>query len=553
MTQPAAVRRVDPEALELPEGFRADVVVDGLTLPSGVAFGPAGEIFIAERGILQGDYYGPPRVLRLDPQRELHEIGVLDGPVADILCNEQDLYIAEDGVNARIFRVRGEEVSVIVDNLPGGGDYGLSGLTLDHQGNLAFGIGTRTNSGIVGADNIERGWPLDHPGLADVPGVDISVSGAAYLTTIRGAGLAAGPTGGFQPYGSSLPAGERVKGEDLCSGALYRWDPQTGRVSRAAWGLRNIVGLCLGPANTLYATEGGMEPRGSRPVAGVPDALWEIKSGSFYGWPDNAAGQPVSAYAGRGLGPQPELIRGGPQASTPPAATWPAGAGVGRPSYCASRDIGLSGEFLVPLSGPWFPTPGAEEREPCIVAFDIDSGKQNLFIRNRGGGANPAGLVRPIEVVFDPGGEVLYLLDMGIVDVDADGRLRAVGRTGVLWRISVIDGGDEEDEDSSSSGAGRRERILTAPADPDAPDPFAGEDDDLAGDEEAPEELLGEPVSSGELELSQETGHTPETSEEVPVEHITPEPPPSSLDEVLGAMETDPDQAADQEMESNQA
>lgn len=561
--QPGDVRRVNPEALELPDGYQAEALVVGLTLPAGIAFGPEGEIYLAERGCIQGAWFGPARIMRIDPGGELMELGVLDQPIASIVFHEGNLYIAEDAVDARILKVDSQgEVSTVVEGLPGGGDYGFSSLALDHQSNITFGIGTRTNSGIAGADNLERGWLLDHPQLADVPGVDVTLAGVNYVNTSGVAGLPDGPTGAFHACGEASEPGERVPGAELCSGGVYRWDPATEKLSRAAWGLRSIVGVTLGPANRMFCTEGGIEPRGSRPAAGVPDVLWEVRSGSYYGWPDQAAGRPLADYAGAGLGPQPELIKGGSSAAAEPIATFPAGSGVGRLDFCGSRDFGLAGDFLVALAGPWLPGPVEGDHSPVVVRVDSRNGDISTFISNRNGDVDPEGLIRPFDVAFDPGGEVLYVLDLGIVEAHPGGSLSVVGRTGVLWRISRDGGSSDEGLDESpatgepaeaedpegadgpetgapEAGAPEKPAKRARPSRARTRKPAADAETDGASDSDEPPPdhggiPAGEPISHGELEARQETEAAAEAEPpEVPIEHVHPETPPASLDEVL--------------------
>ena len=44
-----------------------------------------------------------------------------------------------------------------------------------------------------------------------------------------------------------------------------------------AWGFRNPFGLAVAPDGRLFVTDNGLVVRGSRPVWGSPDVLWEIK------------------------------------------------------------------------------------------------------------------------------------------------------------------------------------------------------------------------------------------------------------------------------------
>ena len=53
-------------------------------------------------------------------------------------------------------------------------------------------------------------------------------------------------------------------------------------------------GLHFLPDGRLLALDLGINDRGNRPVGEAPSCLYEIKAGSWYGWPDFAAGVPVT-------------------------------------------------------------------------------------------------------------------------------------------------------------------------------------------------------------------------------------------------------------------
>ncbi|MCC6908279.1 MAG: DUF305 domain-containing protein [Phycisphaerales bacterium] len=58
----------DASEVEVPEGFRVEVVVSGLTYPTSVEFGDSGEMYIAEAGYSYGDDLPAPRILRISPE-----------------------------------------------------------------------------------------------------------------------------------------------------------------------------------------------------------------------------------------------------------------------------------------------------------------------------------------------------------------------------------------------------------------------------------------------------------------------------------------------------
>lgn len=442
-------RPINAEAIAAPEGYRVEALVTGLSFPSAISFGPGGELYLSESGGVAGNVISVPRVLRIDPDQSVNEIGRLDNPIVGLAYRNGELLIAEDGDSPRILRVTAEgELKVLVEGLPGGGDYGLSGLSLDRSGAVLFGLGTRTNSGVVGLDNVARGWVARNPEWADVPGSDQELAGVNYVTSQPTArGNARATTGGFKPFGHRSEPGETVRGANLCGGAVYRITPDQGEAERVAWGFRNPVGVGIAPDGRICATEGGMEERGSRPIAGAPDCFWEVQVGGFYGWPDFAGGVAITDGRFRLPGhPQPRrLYARAPRVSGTPAALFETRSGVGRFDFSTSDAFGFANEAMVALAGPWS-TPAYLGEEPLrghrVVRVDSRSGEIRDFLYNRQAGpssaTNSGGLERPIEAQFDPTGEVLYVVDLGEVSLSRENGLEPYGGTGVVWRVTRI-------------------------------------------------------------------------------------------------------------------
>jgi glucose/arabinose dehydrogenase len=442
-------RPVNPEAIQVPDGYRAEAVVTGLSFPSALSFGPGGELYLSERGGVAGMPVSVPRVLRIDPDGSVNEIGRLDNPIVGVVYRSGELFIAEDGDAPRILRVTAEgELKILVDGLPGGGDHGLAGLALDRNGNLLFALGTRTNSGVVGLDNVARGWVARNPDWADTLGADVELAGVNYATSQPTArGQARATTGSLKPFGHRCEPGETARGSALCGGAVYRMALDSQEPERIAWGLRCSLGVAGGSDGRVWATEAGMEERGSRPIGAVPDCLWDLPANGYLGWPDYAAGVPVTDPRYRLPGhPQPRrLLARGPKVIGTPVATFPARSGAAGVALSLSEAFGFAGDLFVALSGPWslpaYPEEGGAPGHR-VVRVNPRNGEVSDFLLNRQAGPasahNGGGLERPFDVRFDPAGEALYVVDLGEVQVSRENGLEPYGGTGVIWRITRL-------------------------------------------------------------------------------------------------------------------
>ena len=83
-----------------------------------------------------------------------------------------------------------------------------------------FGIGTSTNTGVVGMDNYGFGWVSNTPSVADIPGKNITLTGQNFVTKNP---LTAEPndnatTGAFVPFNSTTKQGQIIKGNIKCNG-----------------------------------------------------------------------------------------------------------------------------------------------------------------------------------------------------------------------------------------------------------------------------------------------------------------------------------------------
>lgn len=445
-------RRADPADVAVLPGYEIQSVAQQLTYPTAVAFDDDGRVYVVEAGYSYGEDFAEPRLLRLDDAGRTTVVARgANGPWTGAAYADGFFYVAEGGVRegGRILKIDPQgSTTVLVEGLPSRGDHHTDGPVV-RQGWVYFGQGTATNSGIVGPDNAKFGWLARAPGFHDVPCTDVELSGENAESANP---LTGGPgatdrvrTGPYLPFGTASTPGQIVKGQLRCSGSVLRVRVSGGDPELVAWGFRNPFGLAFTDDGRLLATDNGYDDRGSRPVFGAPDVLWEVRTGGWYGWPDHVAGRPIDeARWAPPRGPKPKrLLAQAPGQPPAPLALLPVhsssnGFDVGR-----TDAFGFRGQVFVAQFGDQAPDVG-KVMGPVgfkVVVVDPATGESVDFAVNRGKRNGPAshlgtaGLERPIAVRFDPTGRSLYVVDFGRLGMDAAGS-HPRRNTGGLWRIS---------------------------------------------------------------------------------------------------------------------
>src|SRR5829696_568203 len=62
----AKQQRGNPYDVDVPPGYRVELVAERLTFPTGIAFGDRDEIYIVESGYSYGEMFTKPRLLALE-------------------------------------------------------------------------------------------------------------------------------------------------------------------------------------------------------------------------------------------------------------------------------------------------------------------------------------------------------------------------------------------------------------------------------------------------------------------------------------------------------
>lgn len=431
-------RRPNPNALAVPPGYRAEVLASGLNAPSALEVTPSGEIFIGESGYggayaATAGYEGatPGRILRLNRDGSLTAVaGGFKPPLSGFLhAPDGTLFVSHNGTVSAITPVGRRD---ILTGLPSLGDHKNNNLALGPDGKLYLLQGTVTNSGIVGLDNWVL-WGRFFPAPHDIPCQDITLRGVNVKTADPRSLLPFSrvQTGAFSPFGHTTRAGQLIRGQLPCNGAVMRLNTDGSGLELVAWGLRNPFDLRFGQDGALYLTDNGFDTRGSRPVHG-DDLFHRIEApGLWYGWPDYWNGRPVEAE---------KLLARAPGEPARAFAT------LGYHTAAAGFDFapaafGFEGQAFIARWGSGFP---ATNQRPDLAGFDIvrlnpANRKLEVFARNTTPGpasltADRGGLERPTVVRFGPDG-AMYVLDWGHLSVTRKGPYH-VPDGGVLWRIT---------------------------------------------------------------------------------------------------------------------
>jgi glucose/arabinose dehydrogenase len=455
-------RAVETRDIVVPQGYFVEIVATGLTFPTGVAFDDEGDVYVVEAGYSYGEVFTTPRLLKIEAQGKTSVIATGDkgGPWTGVTFLQGDFYVSEGRhlQGGRLLRISPQgRVAVIIEGLPSRGDHHNNGPVAGSDGWIYFGQGTATNSGVVGEDNVEFGWLPRFPDVHDIPCRDVTLAGRNFSThdVLDPQSRKGVETGAFVPFGTATAEGQVIPGEVPCSGAVLRVRSEGGDVELVAWGLRNPFGLAFSPDGRLFAMDNSFDVRGSRPVFGTGDLLWEIVPGRWYGWPDFHGEHLMAEGRFRPPGreePEP-LLAVHPERPPRPAAVLAVHSSSNGFDFSRSEAFGHVNQAFIAQFGDMASGTG-KVMAPVgfkVVRVDVERGVSQDFAVNGGKKNGPAsrigggGFERPVAVRFDPSGESLYVVDFGVMLHDGEQPI-PVEKTGALWRIrrNTPSPGDEQ-------------------------------------------------------------------------------------------------------------
>lgn len=415
-----------------------ELVASGLNFPTSVAFGVRGAC-VAESGLPFGGAPAGGRILHLaaDGSHRCLKDG-LRSPVNGLTPDGDALVIAEGGNPGRLSRLDGQgNWSVVRDGLPGLGNYHTNMVAVGADGRYYFGQGAMTNTGVMGLDAYELGWLRRLPHDHDLPGHDLVLAGANIETDDPLAAVqpARAHTGAFVPFGKPTVPGQAIPARLPCTAAVLSCARDGTDLRLEAWGIRNAYGLGFLPDGRLIALDQGADDRGSRPLGNVPDLLFEVRRGRWYGWPDFIGDIPVTDPRFRPVrGPAPEFVLAQHE-RLPPRA--PALLQFPVNSAATKFDVIPSGphrgQLVVALFGdekPMTAPPGPKVGRGLVRVDPADWSLHPVA-------AGP--FSRPIDVRFDPRDGALHVLDFGEFEMAAGRRVEARAGSGKLWRLDAAE------------------------------------------------------------------------------------------------------------------
>ncbi len=420
-----------------------ELVADGFSFPTSLTFDEAGTPYIAESGLPFGGARPGGRVWKIgqDGQRTLLAQN-LRQPVNGLTFYRGTLYISEGGYPGGAGRISRLDLdngrqTAILDNLPGPGNYHTNMVAFGPDGKLYFSQGAMTNTAYVGLDAYELGWLRLLPHAHDLPGYEVELTGVN-LETANPLSNEAGArtmTGAFAPFSQTTEPGQRIRAQLPCTSALMRCNPDGSDLELVAWGLRNAYGLGFLPDGRLLAVDQGADDRGSRPVGNVPDLLFEVHQGAWYGWPDFIGGDPITdpQYSPT-RGPRPAFALANHHELPPPEKAllrFPAHAAAVKFDVAPRSLPNWEGQIVVALFGDEAPmtAPAGPQVGRLVARIDPTDWSLHSLVERP--------LARPIDVRFHPTSHALYILDFGNFEMHAERGVLAEPNTGKLWRLPL--------------------------------------------------------------------------------------------------------------------
>ena len=302
----AAVRSTEQEKvgdIQVPDGFRAVRVAEGLTYPSSITWDDQGRLYVLESHTVAIPGM-EPRVLRvkLDPEGSFEEVELDRRPGAHRRAGGGDRVPRR--LALPVPRAEGRHLGD--QPVPPGRRNGRGGAARLAGGRRPLpelhGVRSRRRALLrLGQRHQLRRRLLARPGEREVA-QDAAAGGGHPLPRTWSSPARRSPTtnamtqddeadkattGAYQTYGQA--DARRIAARPLCTGAIYRLPPGRQAARARGLGLPQPGGAGLRLDGPLFVGMHGADVRGTRPVLDDPDAIYRVRAGAWYGWPDYSA------------------------------------------------------------------------------------------------------------------------------------------------------------------------------------------------------------------------------------------------------------------------
>jgi glucose/arabinose dehydrogenase len=453
------------DIFNITSSYIMEPIIWNLTAPTSITFDNKGNMYITQAGYPFTKIPEVPKILKVNKESENISIfveGKLNAPVVDIEYNNKtDQFFVAHRDKISTIDMNGTINDIIV-GLPANGDHHVNQIDFSADGKkIFFGIGSATNSGVVGGeDHVNLEWLKNLPMIHEIPGNNITLTGQNFVTQNP---LTAEPndtatTGAFVPFGTSTKERQIIKGNIKCNGCVLSANLDGTDLKLVGWGFRNPSGLAFNDEGRLFVTMHGADERGSRPIANDTDKFYEIllNETAFYGWPDFFGnGEPVTDpkfQSERSNKSLQFLIQDHPPVRKPLTFFQPPHTSAIQIDF-ADESFGFTGEAFVAQMGTFAPGTGPVPSPDQIVGQDIvrvnvNNGTVSKFIT-----LNEQTIsFRPVGIQFHKDQQIgsidentkqevkngnftknaLYIVDWGDLIFPMG---KTIPNTGVIWKV----------------------------------------------------------------------------------------------------------------------
>ena len=236
----------------LTSGYTIEPVVWNLNAPDSLTFDENGNMYIGEAGYPLTRLPEVPKILKVTPNGNISVFvdKGLNSPIVDVVYyNETTLYVSHNH-KVSIVNLTNGAVKDIIAGLPTNVNHQNNQIAFSPDGKRFYvGIGSATNSGVVGEDDAIMGLLPNEPNVHDVPAKNITLTGQNFVTnnTLTAEPNDTATTGAFVPFGTPTYPGQVIQGNIKCNGCILSANLDGTDLKLVGWGFRSAYGMGLFP------------------------------------------------------------------------------------------------------------------------------------------------------------------------------------------------------------------------------------------------------------------------------------------------------------------